>query len=218
MDDKIQSKILGFGETWFRGDHHGSGFPAGLNDLGSLFQLWWSCDSVISFLKPVFSAVLLRGSRSLSHGWWMSSTHKKAELLEMKPFLFNMSGDIFKLLDMILLKFTEACLKSTSYFYHPRAIFKHFKPGSVEMYNATNTHCHSHRLNDVSYPVEFHRAPVKMMGREGDPDFHCCPSFSLLSSVPTNLYILKGWNEVLSLRSAAHWPCNAQQEEHLGTS
>lgn len=62
----------------------------------------------------------------------------------MKPFLFKMSGNIFKLLDMILLKFTEACLKSISHFYHPRAIFKYFRPYSVDMYNTTNTHCHSY--------------------------------------------------------------------------
>lgn len=103
----------------------------------------------------------------------MLSTHKKAELLEIKPFLFEKSGNIFKLLDMTLLKFTEACLKSTSYFYLPRAIFKHFQPHSVDLYNTTNT-C---RLNDmnISYPVELHSTPVKMMGKEGDPAFHCCP-------------------------------------------
>lgn len=79
MDAKIQRKILGFWGTWFRGDYHGSGFPAGLNDLGSLFQPWWSCDSVISYLKPVFSGVLLRGTGSLSHGWWMSGNFTREQ-------------------------------------------------------------------------------------------------------------------------------------------
>lgn len=53
-------------------------------------------------------------------------------------------------------------------------------------------------------------------GKGRRSSFSLLSHFNLLSSAPTNLCILNGWNEVFNLRSAG--PCNAQHEKLLGTS